>query len=157
MKKLMLMPFLVVVFLFAYSQKQNVEFSVKTKDGNLLKEDADVYTFGPFKIIGLNTKSDYENFDKKVKNQSIVRKFEYTDEGNNEKSAILVVSTNEEKSWEDFLKAIGVGKITVNDKTFTLDQKEELKKYLKELKEKHHEEMKKSEEIRRSGVPQRRE
>lgn len=141
--------------LFAYSQKQAVDISIVCKDGNLLKQDADVFSMGPFQIQGLKSNSDYENFEKLVKKQKIVTKFEYIQDSKQKDARMAVVSfsTNNDIEIESFLKNINLNKLIVNDRSFTLNQKEELKAYLKELKDKHLEEINKEKELSRSGVP----
>lgn len=155
MKTLNLTLAFFIISFFVYSQKQAIDISIACKDGNLFKQDADVFSMGPFQIHGLATNKDYENFEKLVKKQSIVRKFEYINDSNQKenRSAIVSLSTNDENAIESFFKAINLNKLNVNDKSFTLSQKEELKKYLKELKDKHAEEIQKNEQIRRSSMP----
>ncbi|MCX7861712.1 MAG: hypothetical protein N2449_01810 [Bacteroidales bacterium] len=131
-----------IIFIFTcsgvFSQKQ-IEFAITCQDGNLFRNDANVYSFGPFKIIGLKTKADFEQFEKQLKKQSIVTKFEYVapDNADGTKNAMLSINTNEENAIVNLFKAINLSKLTVNDRSFTIDQKEDLKAYLQELKNKH--------------------
>ncbi len=155
MKTLNLISLFLLFSLIAYSQKQSVEFSIECKDGNLLKQDADVYSMGPIKISGLKSNSDYEKFEKLVKKQSIVKKFEYIPETNQKESKIAVMSfsTNNDNEIESFFKTINLSKLNINDRSFTLNQKEEIKAYLKELKNKHSEKQLKEKEMRNADIP----
>ncbi len=140
MKTTMLTLLAVVISFAVYSQKQTIEFSITSPEGHFFVKDADVYTLSPIKIIGLKSDADYVSFEKKVKKQAVVKKFEYLPEKNEDgtKNAMLCITKNDEATIENLLKAINVTKLTVNDKSFMVpEQKEDLKNYLKELKEKH--------------------
>lgn len=154
MKALILSVFILFTVSYSFAQKQ-VEISFNSKDGNFLHQDADVYSFGPFKVIGLTTNNDYASFEKLVKKQSIVKKFEYVNTTDKTREAVISFSTNDENAIQNFFKTIHVSKITVNDRSFSIEQKEEFKAYLKELKQKHVEKQNAIQNQRRS-VPQQR-
>ena len=152
MKTLFLSALVIFLASYSFAQKQ-VEIALNSNDGNIFRQDADVYSFGPFKIIGLTTNSDYASFEKLVKKQTIVKKFEYVSTTDKSREAIISLSTNDENAVQNFFKAIHVSKITVNDRTFAIDQKEEFKAYIKELKQKHLEKQNAIQNQRRA-VPQ---
>lgn len=140
MKKILLTFVLVTMAIFTFSQK-GIEISFKTKDGIIIKKDADIYTTSAFKIHGLKTHDEYEQLKATaLKNENVV-KFEYLSETkpDGSLSAIASFKNNEDSTIFDFLKSINVKEITINDNSFTLEQKEELKKYIKELKAKYRE------------------
>ncbi len=135
--KTLLTFFFVFTAFFAFSQK-GVEISFKTDDGRLIKKDADIYTMSTFKIHGLKTQEEFDQLKKTALKNTNVAKFEYLAEAepDGSRKAIASFKNNEENVVFDFLKSINVKKITINDDSFTMDQKEELKKYIKELKAK---------------------
>lgn len=127
--------FFVFIAFFAFSQK-DIEISIKTDDGKIIKKDADVFTLTTFKIHGLKTETEFDQLKKTALINSNVAKFEYLAEAEQDGSrkAIASFKNKDENTIIDFLKSINVKKITINQDSFTLDQKEELKKYIKDLK-----------------------
>jgi len=141
-----------------FSQKQSVTFHVNSPDGKFFVKDADVFSLSPIKISGLKTDADYASFEKLVKKQSVVKKFEYMREINADgtRNATLSITKNDEATIESLFIAINVTQIVINDKTFLVpSQKEEIKSYLKELKEKRKAEKEKEIDKRRSSLTPR--
>jgi hypothetical protein len=153
MKKLFVLVFVLTLVSWSYAQK-SVDFVIKNSTGKLFNESNGVYTLTFLKVVGLKSTTDFDAFKKLVTSQAIVKKFDYVAEAESDgaRKATLELKSSEKDTIIDFFKAINVKHFVVNDKSFTLDQSEQLKNYLKELKEKA-KQQKSSGEKRVSGQP----
>jgi hypothetical protein len=140
MKKLAVILFVFVAFSMTYAQK-SIDLSIKTTDGNLFKKDADIYTMPTIKIIGLSTDAEYNKLEKQIKGNDYVAKFQYLDnaEQDGARKALLCFKGNDEKTIVDFFKSISVNNIIINDKSFSVNNIDELKAYVKDIKVKNKE------------------
>lgn len=140
MKKLFVLVFVLTMVSWSYAQK-SVDFVIKNSTGKLFEKVNDAFLLSGLKISGLQTASDYDAFKKLVLSQTGVKEFDYLAEAesNGMRKAKLVLASKEEPTFLNFMKAVNVKNIIMNDKSFTLDQSEQLKNYLKQLKEKHKE------------------
>jgi len=125
---------------WSYAQK-SVDFVIKNNTGKLFEKVNDAFLLTGLKVSGLQTASDFEAFKKLALSQSGVKEFDYLAEAesNGARKSKLILASKEEPTFLNFLKGVGVKHIIINDKSFTLDQSEQLKNYLKELREKHKE------------------
>lgn len=141
MKTLALIFFVFVAISTTYAQK-SIDLSIKTTDGNLFKQDADIYTMPTIKIHGLKTEADFKNLETSILENAYVAKFHYLDnaEVDGARDAILCFKGNDEKTIVNFFKSINVNNIIINDKTFSINQTEEIKAYVRELKNKNNNE-----------------
>ena len=137
MKTFALIMLALVAFSFANAQK-SIDLSIKTSDGNLFKQDADIYTMPTIKILGLKTDAEFKTLEKSILADPYVAKFQYLDqaEADGARKALLSFKGNDEKTIVNFFKSINVNNIIINDKTFTVNQIEEIKTYVHELKAK---------------------
>lgn len=137
MKTLALILFVLVAMSTTYAQK-SIDLSLKTTNGNLFKQDADVYTMPIIKILGLKTESEFKNLETNILANAYVAKFQYLDnaEADGARKALLCFKGNDEKTIVNFFKSINVNNIIINDNTFSINQIEEIKAYVHELKNK---------------------
>lgn len=135
MKTLALILFVFVAMSITYAQK-SIDLSLKTTNGNLFKHDGDIYTMPTIKILGLKTESEFKNLETSILANAYVAKFQYLDnaEADGARKAILCFKGNDEKIIVDFFKSINVNNFIINDKTFSINQIEEIKAYIHELK-----------------------
>lgn len=138
MKTLALIFFVVVAISSTTFAQKSIDLSIKTTDGNLLKQDADIYTMPTIKILGLKTEADFKNLETSILENAYVAKFHYLDnaEADSARKALLCFKGNDEKTIVNFFKSINVNNIIINDKTFSVNQTEEIKAYVHELKNK---------------------
>ena len=132
MKKLFILVFVLSLVSWSYAQK-SVDFVLKNTTGKLFDESNGVYTLTFLKVVGLKSSTDFDAFKKLVTSQSIVKKFDYLAEAEADGARKATLELSSKENLMDFFKAINVSHIVVNDKSFTLDQSEQLKNYLKEF------------------------
>lgn len=137
MKTFALFIFALIAFSLVNAQK-NIDLSMKISDGKLLKNDADIYTLPTIKILGLKTEAEFIHLEKTILANTNVAKFQYLDnpETDGARKALLSFKVKDEKIIVDLFKSINVNNIYINDKTFSVNQIEEIKAYVRELKEK---------------------
>lgn len=137
MKTLALILFVFVAMSTTYAQK-SIDLSLKTNDGNLFQQDADIYTMPTIKILGLKTENEFKNLETSILANAYVAKFQYLDnaEADGARKALLCFKGNDEKNIVNFFKSINVNNIIINDKTFSVNQTEDIKAYVHELKNK---------------------
>ncbi|NSW44744.1 MAG: hypothetical protein HPY79_02820 [Bacteroidales bacterium] len=137
MKTFVLIMLAIVAFGITSAQK-SIDLSIKTDNGNLFKQDADIYTMPTIKILGLKTDAEFKNLEKSILADPYVAKFQYLDnaEPDGARKALLSFKGNDEKTIVNFFKSINVNNIIINDKTFSVNQIEEIKTYVRELKAK---------------------
>jgi len=137
MKTYVLIILAIVTFGITNAQK-SIDLSLKTDNGNLFKQDADIYTMPTIKILGLKTDAEFKTLEKSILANPYVAKFQYLDnaEADGARKALLSFKGNEEKTIVNFFKSINVKNIIINDKTFSVDQVEEIKAYVREIKAK---------------------
>lgn len=140
MKTLAVIFFALVAVSISYAQK-SIDLSIKTTDGNLIKQDADIYTMPTIKIIGLSTDAEFNKLEKQIKSDAYVAKFQYLDnaEADGARKALLCFKGNDENTIVNFFKSISVNNIIINDKSFSINNIDEMKAYVKDLKAKNKE------------------
>lgn len=135
MKSLLLIA-LSILFISVNAQKSiNVIF--KTRDGRIITQDANEYTIHPFIIQGLTSETEFAELEKIIKKDPNVSKIEFIGDifETNKRKCTIIVKDNSDDKLFSLLRSMNVNQLIINDRTFNLDQKEEIKAYIKELKE----------------------
>lgn len=130
---------LVTLFLgitFSSFSQNNISLAFSSVKGKIVFDTKGTFTTN-FTVNGLKSEAEVKNFKSTVMAIKNVKSFDVFDTGskNGERKATLVLLNNEEENMANLLKSLPFNSLTVDGKSYTKDQYEQIKSDLKAKKE----------------------
>ena len=112
--------------------QSNISFKFNPKDGSIFTKEKDLFVT-PLNIVGLNTDKELADFKATMTANPIVNHFETYPKtnGQTEYKAILKLTSKDKGAIISLLKSLNVTTLIVKNKTYTLDQYDQIGKDLK--------------------------
>lgn len=110
----------------------NLSLKFSPKDGNIFTKENNLFVT-TFNIAGLNSDKELANFTSTMKANAIVNQFETAPKvaGQTEYKATLKLNTKDKTSIIALLQSVNVTTLIVKDKSYTLDQYDQISKDIK--------------------------
>jgi len=140
MKNLFVFSILFLGFAFFSIGQTNLSLKFSPKDGKVFTKENELFVT-TFSIVGLNSDKESDNFKTTMRANAIVNHFEIAPKikGQSEYQATLKLNKKGKEVMISLLKSLNVTTLIVKDKSYTLDQYDQISKDLKpksEVKEK---------------------
>ena len=119
------------VIAFSYAQN-DIAFQMKSNNGKLFTEDNGTYSLS-LVVLGLKSDKEVENFKSVITSNSIVKQFEISPAvaGSENHKANFILTSKEKEALISLFKSANVNQLIVDEKTYTLDQFDQMKADLK--------------------------
>lgn len=117
--------------IFSMAQS-NISLKFNPKDGSIFTKEKELFVT-PLNIIGINSDAELANFKTKMLANSIVNHFETYPKtnGQTEYKAILKLTSKDKATIIALLKSLDVTTLIVKNKSYTLEQYDQIGKDLK--------------------------
>lgn len=132
MKNLFIFSILFLGFaVFSFGQT-NLSLKFIPKDGKVFTKENELFV-ATFSIVGLNSDKESDNFKTTMRANAIVNHFEIAPKvkGQSEYQATLKLTKKGKEVMVPLLKSVNVTTLIVNNKSYTLDQFDQISKDLK--------------------------